>query len=890
MSAINLKALIQKLNPTCQRSLEAAAGMCLSRSHYNVEIEHWLLKLLESADNDLVFILNHYGVEISRLTKDLLDNLERLKTGNAQSPALSQRIVELTRGALLLAMLEYSTEQVRSAYLLYALLHEENLKRIVHSISTQFAKIPADSLRLEIPNLIASSAETIIGQSEYIAHDKANPVTSFPTKTPALDQYTINLTAQARLGKIDQVIGREVEVRQIIDILLRRRQNNPILTGEPGVGKTAVVEGLALRIAQGDVPPVLQKVALHALDLGLLQAGAGVKGEFENRLKAVIQEVKSASIPIILFIDEAHTLIGAGAQAGQGDAANLLKPPLARGELRTIAATTWAEYKKYFEQDAALARRFQVIKIEQPSEEAAITMLRGLVETLEQHHKVRIIDEAVVAAVRLSNRYLSERQLPDKAISVLDTACSRLALLESTKASPLEDGQRQLEYLEIEMNLLKREKAIGNRHAKRLQQLQKKYQACKERLVELNNKWQQEKILIRDIRATRKELEQRQLTQQSADVAEKKSIAKIILQLQKKWQKLNKDLAKLQGEKPLLQDCVDAQSIAEVLAAWTGIPLGRMVSDDIQSILTIEQRLQQRIIGQSHALKVIAQSIRTARAQLTDPRKPVGVFLLVGPSGVGKTETALALAELLYGGEQNMTVINLSEFKEEHKVSLLLGSPPGYVGYGEGGVLTEAVRRKPYSLVLLDEVEKAHPGVQDIFYQAFDKGILRDGQGRDINFKNTVIILTSNIGSDLITKLCADPDTMPDPQALIEIIRTELLKTFKPAFLGRVTLVPYFVLNEQLMEQIVRLQLNRIQQRILANYQANLIYAPEIIDIIITKCQASDTGARNIEAVLTRELLPELSAAFLTAMAENKKITEVKVSGNSEGGFSYQLK
>ncbi len=874
MSTINLKSLIQKLNPTCQRALEAAAGMCLSCSHYNVEIEHWLLKLLELADNDLFFIFNHYGIEISRLTNDLTHNLQCLKTGNIQSPALSQRIVDLVKEALLLSMLEYSSEEIRSAYLLYALLHEENLSRMLQGLSSQFSKISAESLRLELPNLVANSIEN---QSPLSANEKIAGTKAIVTKTPALDQFTINLTALARQGKIDHVIGRDSEIRQLIDILTRRRQNNPILTGEPGVGKTAVVEGLALRIVQGDIPVVLKNVAIHTLDLGLLQAGAGIKGEFENRLKSVIQEVKIAAQPVILFIDEAHTLVGAGAQAGQGDAANLLKPALARGELRMIAATTWMEYKKYFEQDAALARRFQVIKIEQPDEETAIAMLRGLLPALEQHHQVRIFDEAVIAAVRLTNRYLADRQLPDKAISVLDTACSRQALRENTPAPLLQDLQRRVETLNTEITILKREQASSNLHDKRLNQLQKESQDYQAKIVLLKERLEQEKAYIKEIRTIRFELEKK--------YSYKKAKTKQSTQLQKKLQKLTQLLTKLQDEKPLMQDCVDAKAIAEVLAAWTGIPVGRIASDEIHKVLALEQRLQERIIGQSHALKIIAQTIHTARANLTDPRKPIGVFLLVGPSGVGKTETALALAEQLYGSEQNMTVINLSEFKEEHKVSLLSGAPPGYVGYGEGGILTEAVRRKPYSLILLDEVEKAHPGIQDIFYQVFDKGTLRDSQGRDIDFKNTVIILTSNVGSELITKFCANAETIPEPEAMLEALKLELLKVFKPAFLGRVTVIPYFALNEALMANIVALQLKRIQQRVLEHYQTQLIFSDRLINHIVNQSQSNITGVRSIEALLTGKLLPTLSTHFLNSLTENKRASEVRMDMNPQNQF-----
>lgn len=765
MTSLNLKSLIKKLNSTCQHSLEAAAGLCLSRSHYNIEIEHWLLKLLEVKDNDLNLILSYYDIDTDRLINDLNNNLENLKTGNAQAPVLSQRTIDLVREAWVFSTLEYHCHQIRSGHLLYALLQAESLYRLALAISKQFTKVSVETLRLTLSELITSSIETTT----------LTPSLTTSVATPILNQFTINLTEQAQQGKIDPVIGRDTEIQQMIDILMRRRQNNPILTGEPGVGKTAVVEGLALRIAQGNVPSSLQNVAIYILDLGLLQAGAGIKGEFENRLKSVINEVKASSYPIILFIDEAHTLIGAGAQAGQGDAANLLKPALARGELRTIAATTWAEYKKYFEQDAALTRRFQVIKVEEPNEETAIIMLQGLAQTLETHHQVNILEEACVAAVHLSKRYLSERQLPDKAISVLDTACARLAM---------------------------------------------------------------------QISLTKNKIESRD---------------------------------------------VDVQAIAEVIANWTGIPLGNMLRDDIHTTLNLEKNLQHRIIGQPYALKIITQNLQIARAQLTDPRKPRGIFLLVGPSGVGKTETALALAEQLYGGEKKLTIINLSEFKEAHKVSLLVGSPPGYIGYGEGGILTEAVRRKPYSLILLDEIEKAHVGVQDVFYQVFDKGMLRDGQGRDVDFKNTVIILTSNVGSDLITHLCSNLKKLPSASRIVEILRIELLKVFKPAFLGRVTIVPYLLLQDEVMQNIINLQLQRIQNQLSQQYQTEFSYNEKVVKQILERCREVESGARHIEQVLSHNVLPTLSTELLSATLDGKVMNKICIDINKTGKFIYEF-
>ncbi len=616
-----------------------------------------------------------------------------------------------------------------------------------------------------------------------------------PRGSGALDQFTTDLTAQARAGKIDPILGRDSEIRQIVDILTRRRQNNPILTGEAGVGKTAVVEGFALRLASGDVPPSLQGVTLRTLDLGLLQAGAGVKGEFENRLRGVIDEVKSSPKPIIVFIDEAHQLIGAGGQAGQGDAANLLKPALARGELRTIAATTWAEYKKYFEKDAALTRRFQVVKVEEPAEPMAVAMVRGLVSTLEKHHNVRILDEAVSEAVRLSARYIPSRQLPDKAVSLIDTACARVGMSQAAVPPPVEDRQRRIALIDTEVGILDREIASGEPHETRREELLEERARLAQELTDLEARWEKEKTLAAEITETRGKIE-------DAANTEDKGV------LRTRLTGTSASLRELQGEVPLIYPVVDRQAVAEVVAGWTGIPTGRMQSNEIRTVLHLKEAMEARIVGQSHALEAVAEAIRTSRAGLTDPRKPIGVFLMVGTSGTGKTETALTLADLLYGGEQNMTTINMTEFKEEHKVSLLMGSPPGYVGYGEGGVLTEAVRRRPYSVILLDEMEKAHPGVQDIFFQVFDKGNMKDGEGRDIDFKNAVIIMTSNAGTDLITRLCADPETAPDAAGLAEALMPELMKVFKPAFLGRVTLVPYFPLAPDIIKQIVELQLN----------------------------------------------------------------------------------
>ncbi len=900
MTQINLKELIGKLNQTCKRSLEGAAGLCLSRTNYNVELEHWLMKLLEVPNTDLAHLLRHYGVDVSRLNADLTRSIDRLKTGNARPPALSQKVVDAVREAWLLASVDYGERQIRSGHLLLALLSDDALSRIAADASAEFDNISPEALAKELTVLTADSDEA--GQPvepSTSGTGSSSPASGpqGPTKTPSLDQFTIDLTARAKAGKIDPVLGRDAEIRQIIDILTRRRQNNPIMTGEAGVGKTAVVEGFALRIAAGDVPPSIKNVRLHTLDLGLLQAGAGVKGEFENRLRSVIDEVKASPTPIILFIDEAHTLIGAGGAAGQGDAANLLKPALARGELRTIAATTWAEYKKYFERDAALARRFQVVKVEEPDEATAVAMMRGLVGTLEKHHRVRILNEGLVDAVRLSNRYITGRQLPDKAVSILDTTCARIGISQTAVPPQIEDSRRRIEQLDVALGILEREAAAGANHADAMADLLNEKKKSQKILEGLEQRWQAEKELVTQIHSLRSQLDGKPLAEtdsnkQATETPEAKAApltAEDRTRIRKELEAVYTALEELQGESPLVHDCVDSQAVAGTVSAWTGIPLGRMVANEVNTVLNMKELMEEYIIGQSHALELISQRIRTSRANLSDPNTPIGVFLLAGTSGVGKTETAITLANLLYGGEQNMTTINMSEFKEEHKVSLLMGSPPGYVGYGEGGVLTEAVRRKPYSVVLLDEMEKAHPGVQDIFYQVFDKGNMKDGEGRDINFKNTVILMTTNAGTDLIKSLCADPDTMPDHEGLTEALFPELLKTFKPAFLGRLSIIPYFPLSDDVMKKIIELKLGKVQRRVKENYRAALTYTPELVTTIAARCTEVDTGARNVDHILTRTLLPQMSAEFLSRMAEDQPIQAVQISVTDDGQFQYNI-
>ncbi|MFL5246123.1 MAG: type VI secretion system ATPase TssH [Gemmataceae bacterium] len=876
MIPLSPRALVSKLNSTCRRALEAAAGLCLSRTNYNVEIEHWFIKLLEAPDSDLSAILRHYDVDPSRVGREITRSLDKLKTGNARAPELSLEILDLIREAWVLGSLEFGASRLRSGFLLTALLNDRQLGPRARTSSPELAKISSEKLLQELKALLPGSKEDA-GEPSATPGEESAGQTSPTSSTPSLDQFTLNLTERARKGEIDPVIGRDAEIRQMIDILTRRRQNNPILTGEAGVGKTAVVEGLALRIVAGDVPPPLRNVDVRTLDLGLLQAGAGVKGEFENRLKSVLAEVQASARPIILFIDEAHTIIGAGGAAGQNDAANLLKPALARGELRTIAATTWAEYKKYFEADAALKRRFQVVKIEEPDEPRAIRMMRGLTSMLEKHHKVRLLDEAVEDAVRLSHRYITDRQLPDKSVSLLDTACARVALSQSATPPAVEDCRRDIEHLAIEIGILEREGATGADHGLRVTELTEKRLAAEKRLAKLEKQLGEESQLVAELRKLRASLEDGKLG------AVDKTKAR------QEYDRLLKELVRVQGQEGLVHSAVTRQAIADVVSAWTGIPVGKMVLDEIKTVLGLRSKLEERVIGQTTALEVVSKRIQTARASLVDPRRPIGVFLLVGPSGVGKTETAMALADVLYGGDRNLIVINMSEYKESHKISRLTGSAKGYVGYGEGGVLTEAVRRKPYSIVLLDEVEKADVAVQEMFYQVFDKGTLQDDRENDVDFKNTIILLTSNVGSDTIMKVCADPDTCPSAEKLAEVLRPDLLKAFKPALLGRLTVVPYFPLSDEVLKKIIHLQLRRIGERLRENHRASFSYDDSLVALITSRCKEVESGARNVDQILTGSMLPEISRSILSRLAEGEPIKAVKIGTDKEGGLVYQI-
>ena len=904
----HLKTLISKLNDPCRRAAERAANLTLSRGHFEVDIEHLLLALLEQPKSDLSLLARRFDIAPTALLNDLERELTRFAKGNTRTPVFSARLPVLLEHAWLIASLDAATARIRSGHLLLALLTEPGLAQIAQRVSPLLSRISIDQLKHHLADAARGSDEATVQTASAAA---ANPVdlpagaAAAPSNTPALDQYTTNLTDRAKSGKLDPVIGRDAEIRQAIDILMRRRQNNPILTGEAGVGKTAVVEGLALKIAAGEVPPPLMGVHLHTLDMGLLQAGASVKGEFENRLKSVIDEVKKSPHPIILFIDEAHTMIGAGGQAGQNDAANLLKPALARGELRTVAATTWAEYKKYFEKDAALARRFQVVKVEEPSEPIAAAMLRGMAPLMEKHFKVQVLDEAILEAVRLSSRYITGRQLPDKAISVLDTACAKVALGQNAVPAAIEERAKRLERLNAEEQSLARETLLGTDHRERRAELARERDALDHELEGLRAQLTLEQALVDEIQALRTKLQGGEQGEASASAAAAAVVASSDAKPAKKGKKTSStqaaptlnpmqtelaakeaQLTAIQGQNPLRPTQVDAHVVAEIVAAWTGVPLGKMVSDEISTVRRLAETLNERVIGQPHALAAIAQRVRTARAGLEDPNKPKGVFMFVGPSGVGKTETALALADALYGGEKKLITINMSEYQEAHSVSGLKGSPPGYVGYGEGGVLTEAVRRNPYSVVLLDEVEKAHPDVLEMFFQVFDKGVMDDAEGREIDFRNTLIILTSNVGSSQIMQACLNkPEAeLPAADDLADALRPTLCKSFKPAFLGRMKVIPYYPISDPVLEQIIRLKLARIAKRTQDNHRAQVAFDEKLVDAILARCTEVDSGARNVDHILNGSLLPEMAEHVLQRMADGQKLSQVKLSADAKTG------
>jgi len=879
--AVNLHTLVARLDPACKTAMEAAAGLCLSRGHYDVDIEHLFIKLLEIPQGDLGYILRQFDIPQTRLEQALQQALDTFKRGNTRTPALSIQLPQWLAAGWMMASIEFGEARIRSGHLLLALLTNDELRRLAGPWLKTLSSINIETLRQTFHAIVAASAESqqarALTDAGAPSAETAPAGSGAPSATPNLDRYCQDLTRRAQAGELDPVLGRDDEIRLMIDILMRRRQNNPILTGEPGVGKTAVVEGLAMRIAQGDVPPALTGVTVLSLDLGMLQAGASVKGEFENRLKGVIDEVKRSPTPIVVFIDEAHTLIGAGGQAGQNDAANLLKPALARGEMRTIAATTWSEYKKYFEKDAALTRRFQVVKVDEPQEAKAIAMLRGVAQTMAAHHGVRILNEALVEAVKLSARYLPARQLPDKAVSVLDTACARIAISCHAMPAPLEHALRERDNLRAEQAQLQREAASGADHDARLAEIDAALADVESARETLDARWQRERGTVDAIQAalaridTRAEGSAPNEPPDPADVAELNA--------------LRDALRGEQGDSPMVHAVVDGNAVADVIAGWTGIPVGRMLADELGTVLKLDGLLAERVIGQPHALQAIAQRIRTSRASLEDPGKPKGVFLLVGTSGVGKTETAIALADALYGGERNMIVINMSEYQEAHTVSSLKGSPPGYVGYGEGGVLTEAVRRRPYSVVLLDEIEKAHPDVLELFFQVFDKGLMEDGEGREIDFRNTLILLTSNAATATIMQACRSAATLPSVQELDALIRPELNDVFKPAFLGRCTVIPYYPLGDADLRRIVELKLDRIRRRIAQNHHAVFDWTPALADAVSARCTEVDSGARNIDHILTGTLLPQIAQDVLMRMNQGQAITAVHADMEPHGGF-----
>ena len=868
MSEIRREMLFGKLNPVALQTIESATLFCKMRGNPYVELVHWVHQIIEHSESDWRRVFEAFGVEPARMSTDLTQALERLPRGSTSVQDLSPRVDEAVERAWIYASVSFGESAVRTGHVLLAALKTPELKRALSSLSKQFELISPDELGRRWDGLLAGAPESRLAAP---AADSGGPDREMPPapaalrKREALQRYAVDLTARARAGEIDPVIGRDPEMRQLVDILMRRRQNNPILTGEAGVGKTAVVEGLALRIARGDVPEPLRDVALFALDLGLLAAGASMKGEFEQRLRQVIEDVQASTQPIILFIDEAHTLIGAGGQAGTGDAANLLKPALARGKLRTIAATTWGEYKKHIEKDPALTRRFQVVRVGEPSEEQALGMLRGMVSTLEAHHRVQVLDGALEAAVRLSHRYLPARQLPDKAVSLLDTACARVAVGQQAVPPEVEDARRTLEAFANARAILERERKLGYDVQARIARVEEGERAEATRLQALELRWQRERALVDRI------------LQLHAGLRDDATEPRARAELSAEHTRLQEELREVQGAAPLLAATVDGHAVSAVLSDWTGIPVGRMVKDEMRAVLRLADTLSERVIGQRHALERISQRIRTTRAGLEDPRKPSGVFLLAGPSGVGKTETALALAEALYGGEKSVITLNMSEFQEPHTVSSLKGAPPGYVGYGEGGVLTEAVRRRPYSVVLLDEIEKAHPDVHELFFQVFDKGAMEDGEGRSIDFRNTLILLTTNVGSERVLQACRDPERLPSAEQLTELLRKPLLEVFPPALLARMVTVPYYPLSDQTLRRIVQLQLDRLAARVRTQHGAELAYDSALTELLASRCTQLESGARTVETLLADTLLPSLSEAFLERVLDGAALARIEV-------------
>jgi type VI secretion system protein VasG len=900
MVDISLEAVAGKLNRVGYEALFKALRQAKSAGNRNVELAHWLVHILQGERTDIGLTADHFKLDRGKLLTDVAAVLNGFAKNETEMPAVSNTVMDLLDRGWHYATLFFGETQIRTGHILVGALQSRELARAFTSVSKEFTKISVDLLTSEHRTIWAGTEEENlrpIDGSGLLAGGTGTREGVVAKGTTALDRFSQDLTAKAKSGEMDPILGRDEEIRQIIDVLMRRRQNNPILTGEAGVGKTAVVEGFAERIAADDVPPPLRGVRVCMLDVGLMQAGASMKGEFEQRLRSVIDEVQQSPIPIILFIDEAHTLIGAGGSAGTGDAANLLKPALARGTLRTIAATTWSEYRQYIEKDPALTRRFQPIQINEPSVQQCCDMLRGILGPMEKHHKVRISDAAIVAAVNLSHRYIPARQLPDKAVSLLDTACARVAISQSGVPAMIEDTTAAIAAREKEKAALVSDSDLGSQHRERVAGIDTEVAALKGKLSDLEAEWATEQRLVTKIRNLRDILSPpSEVDGKGAPRAEVQPLADMFQPPQSNT--VNKDAVRKQlretfetlegrdSEKRMIYAHVDEQVVATVVSNWTGIPVGRMMKDEIENVLRLPEILNRRVLGQSHGLSMIAKRIETNRAKLDNPTKPVGVFMLCGPSGVGKTETALALAEALYGGEQNMITINMSEFQEAHTVSSLKGAPPGYVGYGDGGRLTEAVRRKPYSVILLDEVEKAHPDVHEIFFQVFDKGFMDDGNARRIDFKNTLIILTTNVGTDIITTLAANLKYREDSEALAQELRPELLKVFPAALLGRMVSIPYYPLSNEMLSGIARLQLDRIGARIRDNHDAAFHYDQAVIDHIVSKCNDPDSGGRMIDNIITNTLLPALSRELLKRTLAKERLREAKVAIQG-GDFIY---
>ena len=888
MTTITLKTITGKLNRIGDAAFFDALRQAKAEGNREMDLPHWFFQVLMRPNSDVSAAFAHFGLDRVRALEDLSGALVSLRKSAGGTPGVAEDFEELLDRAWHYASLAFNEDQIRTGHTLIAALKARPMRQALVEASRVFAGLDPDRLSAEAAAAFAKSDEGNLGPKDGSARPApaaaGGAAAGAPGPDTALGKFSVDLTAQAAAGKMDPIMGRDEEIRQVIDVLMRRRQNNPILTGEAGVGKTAVVEGFAQRLVAGDVPPALRGVRLHALDIGLMQAGASVKGEFEQRLRSVIDEVQGSAVPIILFIDEAHTLIGAGGAAGTGDAANLLKPALARGTLRTVAATTWAEYRQYFEKDPALTRRFQPVSVEEPSIERASTMLRGLTAPMEAHHKVRIADEAVVAAVALSARYLPARQLPDKAVSLLDTACARVAISQSATPGRLTDLRAHIAALKAEIAAKEAQRDLGATNEDRLAEARRDLETAEADLGPLEASYAEEKALVDEITALRARLAPPADDAAPSEPADPEETPEAIRA------RLAERIAALAARDPdgrMVYPHVDENVVAAVISDWTGIPAGRMVSDALQAILNLGERLKERVIGQDHGLDMIARRIETSRAKLGNPEKPIGVFMLCGPSGVGKTETALALAEAVYGGDQNIITINMSEFQEAHTVSLLKGAPPGYVGYGEGGRLTEAVRRKPYSVVLLDEVEKAHPDVHELFFQVFDKGVMEDGSGRRINFRNTLILLTSNVGTEVIMAAAARGDARPDPEALAEALRPALLRVFPPALIGRIVTIPYYPLSADMLEGIVRLKLKAIVKRMKAQHNAALDFDPAVIGAIVDRCRDPDSGGRMVDNIITNTILPDLSREVLRRMVWAEPFARVTVALAEDGRFTY---